>query len=74
MGSKAPEEKAANEKISDLLQIVDTAYLLFEGKYTMKELQSEMPYKKLIAEIEREQNMSKDLEEIKASRRANKLF
>ena len=69
MGSETPEEKAAKEKINDLLQIVDTAYLLFEGKYSMEDLQHKMPYKKLISEIDREQNMSKDLEEIKASRR-----
>ena len=32
-----------------------------------------MPYKKLLKELDRERNMSKDLREIKAARNATKL-
>lgn len=68
MGSQTPEEKAVQEKIKNYYQILDTAFLLFDGKYDMPTL-SNMPYKILIREIEREQSQSKEIEEIKAAQK-----
>lgn len=50
---------------------METAYLLFEGKYSMTEIQS-MTYKNLISLIENENNSSKQLEEMKAAQRQKK--
>ena len=50
---------------------METAYLLFEGKYSMTEIQS-MTYKNLISLIENENNNSKQLEEMKAAQRQKK--
>ena len=74
MGGETSEEKAAKEKIDNFYQIIDAAYILFDGKYSMHDISKGMSYKKLISEIEREQNLSKDLEEIKAARKVNSNF
>ena len=46
---------------------MDTAYLLFDGKYTMDDI-SRMPYKQLLRLIDIEQNLSAEQQEIKAAR------
>ena len=72
MGSETPGEKKAKEKIKDYYQLIETAYLLFDGKYSHTDIES-MPYKKLIELIHLEEEMSsKELEEIKAAHKANK--
>ena len=73
MGSQTPEEKAVKEKIENLQQIIDTAYILFDGKYSIEYISS-MPYKKLISYIEHEEKLPKELEEIKTARKVNRMM
>lgn len=56
MGSETAEEKKQKEKIENFRLIIDSAYMLFDGKYTMHELEN-MPYKQLLIAIEREQEL-----------------
>lgn len=46
---------------------METAYLLFDGKYDMKFISS-VPYKELMHLIETEQNLSDEYKEIKAAK------
>jgi len=72
LGSKTPEEKAIEEKINNYQQIVDTAYILFDGKYSIEQLNS-ISYKNLIKMIEHEHAISDEFKEIKAARKLNNL-
>ena len=52
---------------------METAYLLFDGKYSMNDI-SKMPYKVLLKLIENEQAMSEQQQEIKAARHLKNQF
>ena len=56
MGSQNAEEKKRTEKIENYRLIIDSAYVLFDGKYSMHEIET-MPYKQLLYKIEREQEI-----------------
>ena len=74
MGSETPREKKIQEKIKDYKELIETAYLLFDGKYTHVEVEN-MPYKQLIELIQfEEQSSSRELKEMKAAHEANKRF
>ena len=60
MGSQREDEKV-KEKLETYRYIIDSAYVLFDKKYTMHELET-MPYKELIYRIEREQRLMKEHE------------
>lgn len=74
MGSETSGEKKIQEKIKDYYELIETAYLLFDGKYSHNEIEN-MPYKDLIALIQYEDSAtSKELKEIQAAHKANKQF
>lgn len=75
MGSEdsETEQRKIQEKIEDFRKLIDTAYEIFDGKYSIDEI-SKMPYKILIENIEREQKEIDRKAESKASKQlANQL-
>lgn len=72
MGSETPGEKESKEKIKGYIELMETAYILFDEKYSMEYIQN-LPYKQLIWLIDQEQsNTSKELQEIRAAHNAKK--
>lgn len=65
MGSSRTEEESrsqkAQERIKGYQYIIDAAYTLFEGKYSMHEIET-MPYRELLIRIEKEQERLRELE------------
>lgn len=55
MGSEKREEEKRGEEFEKL---IDVAYQLFDGKYNMDEI-TNMPYKKLINEMDKEREFLK---------------
>ena len=62
MGSETAEKKRQQEKIENFRTIIDSAYILFDKKYTMHELET-MPYKQLLDLIDREQEMMEKMKQ-----------
>lgn len=67
MGSKESEEaKRREEQIKERIEIyqnlTDQAYVLFEGKYSMKEIRT-MPFRELMDKIERERKINEKIRE-----------
>ena len=74
MGSETSREKKIQEKIKDYKELIETAYILFDGKYTHTEIET-MPYKQLIDLIQfEEQTSSRELKEMQAAHKANLQF
>jgi hypothetical protein len=71
MGNKLQEEEEIKQKISNLQSIIDTAYLMFDGKFTMKEIE-DMPHKELLARLDNEEKLSDDLKKYKESKQMEK--
>lgn len=71
MGSACTEEDSrsekAKERISGYQYIIDSAYTLFDGKYSMHEIET-MPYKELLIKIEKEQELNHSIEEERRQR------
>ena len=71
MGGESTETEQESEKIKERIDayqyIIDSAYTLFDGKYSMHEIET-MPYKELLIKIEREQKRVHEEEELKAKR------
>lgn len=66
MGSARAEEDSraqkAKERIDGYQYIIDSAYVLFDGKYSMHDIET-MPYKELLIKIEKEQELNRANEE-----------
>ena len=67
MGSQETEEakrreSQVKERIEIYKSLADHAYILFEGKYSMKEITT-MPFKELMDKIERERINNQKLKE-----------
>ena len=67
LGGKNPEEEKIREKLDTYQYIMDSAYILFDGKYSMKEIET-MPYRDLLSKIEKEQKLNQELEETRMRR------
>ena len=71
MGGKSAEEDARTQKVKERIEgyqyIIDSAYTLFDGKYSMKEIES-MPYKELLQKIENEQQINRAEEKERVKR------
>lgn len=71
MGGSSTEKDSrtqkAEERIKGYQYIIDSAYTLFDGKYSMKEIET-MPYKMLLQKIEKEQELNRQVEEVRKKR------
>lgn len=68
MGSEDSEEKKrVKEKIDAYQYIIDSAYILFDGKYSVHDIET-MPYKELLIKIENEQKLNKELNDARKKR------
>lgn len=71
LGSASTEEESRSEKIQERINgyqyIIDSAYTLFNGKYSMYEIEH-MPYKDLLKKIEKEQENIRAEQEARAER------
>ena len=64
MGSKTGSNEEEQESIEKSYRdIVNSAYLLFEKRYTIEELYN-MPYAELIDKITREDELNKELQKL----------
>ena len=72
MGGKSTEENERSQKVKERIEgyqyVIDSAYALFDNKYSIKEIET-MPYKELLKKIEKEQELNKALEEEKEKER-----
>jgi hypothetical protein len=73
MGSQDATERQEKikEKIEEYRKLMDVAYEIFDGKYTMKEI-AEIPYKELLEKIEREQRIAEQKVKSNTARKAMK--
>jgi hypothetical protein len=72
LGDKIPENERIQEKINAYQYIIDSAYMLFEGKYSVKDIET-MPYKILLRKIENEQKLTRELNEEKQRREEEEM-
>jgi hypothetical protein len=73
MGSQDATERQEKikEKIEEYRKLMDVAYEIFDGKYTMKEI-AEISYKELLEKIEREQRIAEQKVKSNTARKAMK--
>ena len=74
MGSEIKRrEEETDKKIESYRSLIDSAYIIFDGKYSVKEIE-EMPYRELIEKIDRERELSKEFQEYRAAKEVRKQF